>query len=141
MALVLTTSRRTNAKQEQIIKDLLAACDIESHIIIANENNPDYAVNGILGLSDIVIVSSESISMASEAVASEKPVIVYKGKKKIKSKSKYEFFLDNLEKLGCLKQVDNLNSLNMDDLIQNIKVIDSKQYNENFSKAMERLKI
>jgi KDO2-lipid IV(A) lauroyltransferase len=75
--LLLTTSRRTSKEVEALIKDELkdyARCKL---MVIANERNLEEAVGGILGLSKILIVSPESISMVSESVNSLKPVVVF----------------------------------------------------------------
>ena len=67
-------------------------------LIIANEDNKKDAVGGILGLSDVIIVSGESTSMISEAISSGKKVVVFKLKKKKKKRSKFEKLLTNLER-------------------------------------------
>jgi mitochondrial fission protein ELM1 len=46
-------------------------------MILAGKNNVPEAVGGILALSDIVVVSGESISMVSEAVVSGKKTVVF----------------------------------------------------------------
>jgi mitochondrial fission protein ELM1 len=46
-------------------------------LIIANEKNIPSAVGGILGLSRLIVVSPESISMVCEAVTSKKYVVVF----------------------------------------------------------------
>jgi mitochondrial fission protein ELM1 len=46
-------------------------------LVIANETNIPEAVGGILALSDLLVVSGESISMVSEAVSSAKKTIVF----------------------------------------------------------------
>ena len=66
--------------------------------MIANEENRSHVVAGILGLSDLIIVTGESISMVSEAVASGKPVLVIQPWENIKLKAKIERFLDKMEK-------------------------------------------
>jgi mitochondrial fission protein ELM1 len=49
-------------------------------LVIANEKNIPQVVGGILALSSAVVISPESISMASEAVSSRKPVLVFESK-------------------------------------------------------------
>jgi len=51
-------------------------------LIIANEFNPPSAFEAILNLSDILVISGDSISMVSEALDSGKHTIVLKLKKK-----------------------------------------------------------
>lgn len=97
--ILFTTSRRTPKPAERAVKMRLreeARCKL---LVIANEKNIPHAVGGILGLSDMVIVSGESASMVSEAIQSKKRVIVLKlKKKKKKSKTgKFERMLGRLE--------------------------------------------
>ena len=92
--LLLTTSRRTSPPIERLIKQKLTDFSLCKLLIIANEKNTDNAVVKILGLSNLVIISADSISMISEAASSGKSVIVVhigKGKKKKRE------FLRNLE--------------------------------------------
>ena len=75
--ILMTTSRRTPSAIEQIILKELKNFERCSLCIIANQRNIPEAVGGILGLSDLVIVSGESISMVSEALSSGKRTIVF----------------------------------------------------------------
>ncbi len=75
--ILLTTSRRTTKETEQAIKQQLENYAPVKLLILAGENNHPDVLGGILGLSNIIIVSGESISMISEAVASGKYVIVF----------------------------------------------------------------
>jgi mitochondrial fission protein ELM1 len=62
------------------------------------------AVGGILGLSDLVIVSGESISMVSEALSSGKRTIVFspRGPYGNRPRDKYEEFALKLNDQGYL---------------------------------------
>ena len=75
--ILLTTSRRTSRETEDLIKQEFAGYSRCRLLVIANEKNIPEAVGGILGLSDIVIVSPESISMISEAASSGKYAVVF----------------------------------------------------------------
>jgi mitochondrial fission protein ELM1 len=75
--LLITTSRRTSAPAEKIIKEVFAGQPRCKLLVLANEKNYDFAVGGILDKSDIVVISPESISMISEAASSGKYVIVF----------------------------------------------------------------
>ena len=75
--ILLTTSRRTTKDVEQVIKDELKSFARAKLLVIANESNYPDVLGGILGLSNVIVVSAESISMISEAVASGKYVIVF----------------------------------------------------------------
>lgn len=77
-AILATTSRRTSSEIENLVSEELenyAGCELS---VIANRKNLPFAVGGILGLSKVVIVSPESISMISEAASSGRYVIVFK---------------------------------------------------------------
>jgi len=100
--LLFTTSRRTPAETEKAVKMRLLSEKRCGLLVIANEKNVPRAVGGILGLSDAVVVSCESASMISEAVQSGKAVIVFRLKKKRKTKSKFEKMLRGLEEKGYI---------------------------------------
>lgn len=77
MDLLITTSRRTPKEIEGLLKEEFENYSRCQLLVIANEKNLPSAVGGILGLSQIVITSPESISMISEAVNSENYVLVF----------------------------------------------------------------
>jgi KDO2-lipid IV(A) lauroyltransferase len=112
--ILLTTSRRTPLVIEQIIAKELKGFERCSLCIIANQRNIPEAVGGILGLSDLVIVSGESISMVSEALSSGKRTIVFSphGRYGNKPRDKYEDFVLKLNDEGYLMVVsaDDLKS-------------------------------
>jgi len=95
LQILLTTSRRTPNSVENLIIESLGSLPKCKLLIIANENNIPEAVGGILGLSDIVIVSDDSISMVSEAASSGKYVIVVQTAKESSSR-KHRRFLQSL---------------------------------------------
>jgi lauroyl/myristoyl acyltransferase len=102
--ILLTTSRRTPGEIEQIILKGLKNFERCSLCIIANQRNIPEAVGGILGLSDLVIVSGESISMVSEALSSGKCTIVFSphGRYGDRPRDKYEDFVLKLNEQGYL---------------------------------------
>lgn len=104
MDLLVTTSRRTPPEVDQLVIKELRNFNRCSLLIIPNESNIPEAVGGILALSDIVIVSGESISMVSEAVSSGKRTIVFapNGQYSSHSYNKYERFVLNLNSQGYL---------------------------------------
>ena len=75
--ILVTTSRRTSREVENLVKEEFRSYHRSRLLIIANEENISEAVGGILGLSQIVITSPESISMISEAASSGKYVLVF----------------------------------------------------------------
>ncbi|MDD5440244.1 MAG: ELM1/GtrOC1 family putative glycosyltransferase [Candidatus Omnitrophica bacterium] len=104
--ILATTSRRTQPALEGLVREKLQGEPLCKLLIIANEKNPAYAVNGILAASDVVVISGESISMVSEAVASGKNVIVFQGTKNNEAKTtKFDRFLWRLEENKCIRRV------------------------------------
>jgi mitochondrial fission protein ELM1 len=97
--ILLTTSRRTSAEVEQVIKRELGGYSRCKLLVIANENNHPDVLGGILGLSSIIITSPESISMISEAVSAEKYVVVFKAQGLSR---KHRRFLSNYHDKGYI---------------------------------------
>ncbi len=77
-AILVTTSRRTSSEVEELAAQELGGYSRCKLLVIANKENLAFAVGGILGLSKIIIVSPESISMVSEAASSGRHIIVFK---------------------------------------------------------------
>jgi KDO2-lipid IV(A) lauroyltransferase len=99
--LLVTTSRRTSRAQETIIRDALKNNSRCKLLVIANENNPEGALTGILALASVVIVSSESVSMVSESVSSGKKTVAFSlDRKKAHGMTKHELAMENLVKEG-----------------------------------------
>jgi len=97
--ILLTTSRRTSAEVEQVIKNELGGYSRCKLLVIANENNNPDVVGGILGLSSIIITSPESISMISEAASAGKYVLVFKAQGLSR---KHRRFLNNYQDKGYI---------------------------------------
>ncbi len=100
--ILLTTSRRTPSWADQLVKETLEKKSWCPFLVIANEANYPGSVAGIMGLSDRLMVSGESMSMISEAVLSGKPVTVFLPFKKTALKPKHLEFLERLEKQGAI---------------------------------------
>lgn len=75
--ILVTTSRRTPKEVEEMVRKEFQNYPRCKIMVLANENNIPQALPGILGLSNIVVVSAESISMISEAVNSRRYVFVF----------------------------------------------------------------
>lgn len=99
--LMATTSRRTPKDIDGLVKLRLSAVKNCKQLIIANEKNVPQAVADILGASDIVIVSGESVSMVSEAASSGKKVVVFQPQPR-KPNSRHFRFLKNLQDKGFI---------------------------------------
>lgn len=103
MDIMITTSRRTPPTIERYLKTEVKADGKCILCVIANDQNVPEAVGGILALSDIVVVSGDSISMISEAVTSGKQTIVFLPKYieiLFKSSNKHKKFIKTLDKQG-----------------------------------------
>lgn len=113
MDLLVTTSRRTNSIQETILKEMLQNNPRCKLLVVANESNPEGTLAGILALNDIVLVSGESISMVSEAIASGKKVVAFELDKKINGMTKHERALVTLAQDGyvAVAKADELSSV------------------------------
>jgi mitochondrial fission protein ELM1 len=61
-------------------------------------------VAGILGLSNIVAVSGESVSMVSEAIHSGRKIVVFDLEKRKKAVTKYDRVMAGLEREGYINR-------------------------------------
>lgn len=75
-SILLTTSRRTGKAETDVLHQALQASGLPFHFYDADSDaeNPYF---GILASSDALIVTAESFSMMSEALAASKPVFAY----------------------------------------------------------------
>jgi len=73
--LLITTSRRTPKAAEELIEDEFLNFKNCECLIIANKANFSFVVGAFLGLSDIVFVTSDSISMVSESLSLKKTTV------------------------------------------------------------------
>jgi len=104
--LLVTTSRRTPAWADELLKEMFtdrARCPL---LLIANESNRSGIVAGILGLSDAVVVTAESMSMIAETANAGKPSVVVRPWRGRALKAKYEDYLQRLEKEGMAVSCD-----------------------------------
>jgi len=97
-----TTSRRTPESAENAAAEMLLKDSTCGFFVYGKNDTDDKTVDKILALSDIVVVSGESISMVSEAVSSGKPVVVFMPVKKHAKTNKYEAYVKRLENEGYL---------------------------------------
>ncbi|MDD5428221.1 MAG: ELM1/GtrOC1 family putative glycosyltransferase [Candidatus Omnitrophica bacterium] len=101
-SILATTSRRTSPETENILKSRLKNDPKCKCLVIANEKNLDFTVGGMLALSKVAVVSEESISMISEAIAAGKKVVVFRLSKKSDGAAKHERALASLAKEGYI---------------------------------------
>lgn len=108
----VTTSRRTSTKIENLLVRELrhyANCPL---LIIANQNNVPEAFGGIVGLSDILVVSGDSISMISEASSSGKKTVVFPVQQRehiLSSSKKHQKFIEGLNNQGYIVTANSKN--------------------------------
>lgn len=94
LSLLTTTSRRTEPAAETAIKKHLEDHPANSYLLLASEK-PDNPVPGIIGLSEVVIVTEDSVSMVSEIISGGKYAVVVKVGKKRK-RNKFEKLYEDL---------------------------------------------
>ncbi|MFH0940631.1 MAG: ELM1/GtrOC1 family putative glycosyltransferase [Candidatus Omnitrophota bacterium] len=106
--LFLTTSRRTPMDVALALKNCFKNDPRVKLFVVAAEDNPQGTVGGIFYLCDIVIVSGESISMVSEAVASGKHVVVFEPRSRTENNKvrRYLNFLAGKQYIYLLKLND-----------------------------------
>jgi KDO2-lipid IV(A) lauroyltransferase len=102
--LLATTSRRTSREVAVALKRQLGSEPRCRLLVVANEENPPGTIGGLFYLSDILVVSGESISMVSEAVASGKPVVVFEPRA-LSRKNKVRRFLSGMSRRGHIRLV------------------------------------
>jgi lauroyl/myristoyl acyltransferase/mitochondrial fission protein ELM1 len=76
--ILVTTSRRTSPAVERLVKRKFSGEKSCRLLVIANEANPQNVAQGMMGLSDTIFVTEDSVSMISEAAASGKKVVILK---------------------------------------------------------------
>lgn len=103
--ILVTTSRRTSKEVEMLLKEKLKGFKNCRLLVIANEENFEFALTGIMGLSDIIIVSGDSSSMVSEAASSGKNVLVFEPKV-VNKNNKHTTFLKNFDEEGIINLTD-----------------------------------
>jgi len=93
--LLISTSRRTQKEIEELVEKEMQGCKNLEAIVVASRQNYDFVFEGFVNSSEIVFVSSESISMISEVLAFKKPCVCVLLEKYI---DKHKVFLQSLEK-------------------------------------------
>lgn len=92
IGLMVTTSRRTGAENERILRDSLAGLPAE--IWDGTGENPYF---GYLALADAVIVTADSVNMVSEAAMTGKPIHVFEMEG---GSDKFRAFHENMRQRG-----------------------------------------
>jgi len=98
VSLMITTSRRTGAENEQILKDHI---NMDKHFLWDGHGPNPYF--GILAFADFILVTADSASMLSEACTTGKPVYMIHldgGHPRI------DKLHQNLQELGCIRKFE-----------------------------------
>ncbi|MBU4419036.1 MAG: mitochondrial fission ELM1 family protein, partial [Candidatus Omnitrophica bacterium] len=135
--ILISTSRRSTGEVEEVIKNEFsnyARCKL---LVIARQNNNPDVVGGILGLSNIIVTSPESISMISEAVCAKKYVIVFNSGK---LSAKHQRFLKNYQnkKYIYVKQTEDLAGF-IKEIWQNHPEVNFPEDNLRVSAALDKI--
>ncbi len=110
--ILVTTSRRTPPAIEQLLYKRLKKHPNCPLLIIENHESVSAAVGGIMGISDILVVSGDSISMISEAASSGKNTIVFTPEIRpgtFRKFNKHQQFIEKLNAQGFILSVDAQN--------------------------------
>ena len=102
--LFITTSRRTPQPLEDFLQNNFKDVPL---LVIANKKNFPFVSLGIVSLCDVILVSSDSVSMITEA-ATFKPTFVFDVFSAKQSK-KHSRFISNLVKEGNIAEVNIAN--------------------------------
>ncbi|MFH1061521.1 MAG: ELM1/GtrOC1 family putative glycosyltransferase [Candidatus Omnitrophota bacterium] len=105
--ILFSTSRRTPKEIDVYLHKQFDNYPKAVFKVFPNEHNLDYSIGGILAVCPVVVVTSESISMVSEAASSGAYTITYPLLKKNRpQKIKHEIFIDNLEKQKIIRKAE-----------------------------------
>ena len=112
LKIIVLFSRRTSIKIKNIIKNKL----IQNEIIWDKKENPYIS---LMGYSDFIVCTSDSVSMISESISSNKSVFIYKLPSR-KKNNRIEHFIDTVLTKNYAKLLEN-----------NLYNFDSKYNNQN----------
>lgn len=130
--ILLSTSRRTTNTVEMFLEEFIEKelPNVEA-IVYPSRQNYDFAFEGFVALADIVFVTAESISMVSEVIAQDKPVVAINLENyDHKRQEFYKSLTDNVESVSKPYNLDKLSIK---------KPAVAKDNNETLKKALEVL--
>jgi mitochondrial fission protein ELM1 len=118
--IILTTSRRTAPESEDVIREKVLGNPLCCFAILASEPQQENPVSGILGASQVTIVTEDSFSMVCEAASSGRKVIILEVERKKQGHLKRQKVYQLLTESGYTKTVDisNLKSILMDSIVK-----------------------
>jgi mitochondrial fission protein ELM1 len=107
--IALTTSRRTNPEAEDVVRAKLHGDPRCCYSVLASEPQQENPVPGILGISDVIIVTEDSFSMVCEAASSGKKIVVMEVERKKQGYPKRQRVYQLLMQRGYIKRASILN--------------------------------
>lgn len=91
--ILISTSRRTPQETEEFIEKELSDFPNTETVVYVNRCNYDFVFEGFISLSDIIFITSDSISMISEIASLKKPCVCLTLEATL---NKYNVFLQSL---------------------------------------------
>ena len=111
MRIALTTSRRTDPETENVIESKLRDQPYCCLLVSAKSDGQKNIVSGILGISDVTIVTEDSFSMVCESASSGKKIMILNVERKKGVHSKRERVYRLIVERGYARRTD-LSDLN-----------------------------
>lgn len=112
---LITTSRRTGASAEKLLKESIPKHLVADSVWWAEE--PEKLMGSYLGAADAVFVTADSMTMLGESIASQKPVIVLEPAA-AEPPERYRNALRRFEAAGYC-ELYRLNSSQLPDIVEN----------------------
>ncbi len=114
--LALTTSRRTDPGSEDVIRSKILDNPLCCFSVLASEPQQENPVPGILGISNVTIVTEDSFSMVCEAASSGKKIVVLEVERKKQGHPKRQRIYQLLAQRGYTKEasISNLRNVILD---------------------------
>lgn len=98
--LLATSSRRTPDWADASLERFFSDATRCPFLVLPKRANPEGSMAAILGASDILLTTGESMSMISEAVSTGKKVIVFTPSRRARLKKKYQRLLNEWSRAG-----------------------------------------
>ena len=103
---LVSTSRRTSKEIDKQFQEAFLSSRNCPLLVCPNEKDIDSALGGIIGLSDLLLVSGDSLSMISESASSGKPTIVFFPDSRQGDRSKHHKFIKKMSNKGFILACD-----------------------------------
>ncbi len=118
--IVLTTSRRTAPESEDVIKEKMLGNLLCPLAILASEPQQENPVPGILGVSQLTIVTEDSFSMVCEAASSGRVIIILEVERRKQGHLKRQKVYQLLTESGYTRtaNMSNLKRVLMDSIVE-----------------------